>query len=70
MIFIFFLEKFAERSSLIYFYTPLLIIFTVNTVYFILTAMKIRSVQHDVAKMTCEKGSNRLQSHLNSRVDR
>lgn len=61
---------FPEKSSILYFYTPLLIIFTVNIIYFISTALKIRRIKYDVAKMTSEKDSNRLQNNLNNNVDK
>lgn len=59
------LKKLPEKSSILYLYTPLIIIFTANIVYFISTALEIRRIKYDVAKMSSEKESDRLRSNLN-----
>lgn len=57
-------------SQLIYFYLPLMIICTINLMFFILTAMQILRAQQDLKKVTSNEESTRHRSKLNSNKDR
>lgn len=54
-------------SALLYFFGPILIIISVNVVLFILTSLKIHSVQREMAKMTAKDDSKK---NLNNEKDR
>lgn len=58
--------QFAENkiSQGIYFFVPLALIISVNGVFFILTALKIRQVQKSVKTITERGDSHRHQSSL------
>ncbi|KAL5291457.1 hypothetical protein ACFFRR_010700 [Megaselia abdita] len=54
-------------SALLYFFGPIMIIISVNVVLFILTSLKIHSVQREMAKITAKDDSRK---NLNNEKDR
>lgn len=52
---------------LLFFYTPLGIIITVNIVLFILTAMRIRKVNEEAMKLRSPEDSSKLRKSLNKK---
>ncbi|XP_031622142.1 G-protein coupled receptor Mth2-like [Contarinia nasturtii] len=63
-----FLKK-TVASQFVFFYMPLCIICTINIIFFLLTALKIRKVQQDLKKITSHEESSRHQSKFNHDKD-
>lgn len=63
------LFKHSEEALLMYFYMPILLIFTVNIVYFTSTTLKICQIQRDLIKMTSQEESARHRTNLNNGKD-
>lgn len=57
-------------SQGIYFFIPLALIISVNAIFFILTALKIREVQQCVKNITERDDSHRHQSSLTAEKDK
>lgn len=47
-----------------YFYLPIMCIFVANAIFFTLTALKIRRVQMEMARMTAKEDSKRHKSQF------
>lgn len=60
----------GKLAPFLYFYMIILIIFSANTLLFIVTAFKIRQAQRDISKLTSQEESARHQSHLNNEKDK
>ncbi|XP_055318309.1 G-protein coupled receptor Mth2-like isoform X2 [Sitodiplosis mosellana] len=63
-----FLKK-TVLSQFIFFYMPICIVCTINIIFFLLTALKIRKVQQDLKKVTSQEESSRHQSKFNHDKD-
>lgn len=61
----FFLDK--NNSFILFFFGPLLIITVLNSIFFILTALKIHRTQKEIARITAKRESQRS---LNKQKDR
>lgn len=59
-----------KLSPFIYFYMFICIIFLMNIIFFVSTALKIRQAQRDISTITSQAESGRHQSHLNNQKDK
>lgn len=57
-------------SQFLFFYMPLCIICSINIMFFVLTALKIRKVQQDLRKVTSQEESSRHQNKFNKDKDK
>lgn len=57
-------------AQFIYVCGPLAIILGLNVLFFILTSLKIRQIQHDMRRPSLEEKSQRHRKNLNSNMDK
>lgn len=64
--------EFTEErlSEFLFFLLPMFIIITLNIIFFILTALKIRQTQQELQKITSKEESSRHRKNLNSDKDK
>lgn len=63
-----FLEK--KMSQFLYFYLPIMIITVFDLTFFVLTALKIRKVQVEMARITAKEDSRRHRTQLDKEKDK
>lgn len=69
--FLFFFFILDQRfTKFLYFYLPACIIFTINVIFFICTAIKILRVQQDLSKITSQEESSRHQNNIKQNKDK
>lgn len=59
-----------RMTEFLYLYMPIMIIMVSNFMFFVLTALKIRRVQVEMAKITAKEDSRRHQTQLDKEKDK
>lgn len=59
-----------KLTEFLYLYLPIIIIICFNSTFFTMTALKIRKVQMEMARVTAKEDSQRHQTHLDNEKDK